>query len=286
MTDTESNRLSNEEESFLDETNSFVFEDEYSGVITLVGTVHVSKETRKRVIETINNMKPDVVAIELDSDRLYSMFERNADIVQGDVSTESGFRDLLRKNQAKMFDKEGLLKPGEADMLPAANTATELGSRIALIDMSIDELKSQVKSNVFPNGQFDLEILNKSSDEIIQSIMDLFKSRKDMASKMQNEGISSIVENMENKPISDVKKQFEPLENLAPEFVNALIDERDKYMSGRLHWLRKNGYDVVSVMGRGHIEGVYYYLSNPNEIPTEYVTEPDWYGYEEITISN
>lgn len=270
---------------FVDENGTVTLEDDYDGNITIVGTVHVSESTRERVIDTINKIKPDVVAIELDEDRLYSMFERKADVVRGDVPQESTFKKLLRENQSNMFDKKGVLKPGEADMLPATNTATEIGSKIALIDMSMSQLKSQVKSNVFPQGKFEPEILNKSSDEVIQSLRDLMRTRMDMGSKIKEKGVVGIVEDMEEQPISEVKKPFEPLENLAPEFVDALIDERDKFMSGRIHWLRKNGFSVVSVMGRGHLEGVYYYLKNPDEIPSEYITEPDWYEYEDISIS-
>lgn len=274
------------DEHLLNNNGTITVTDSYSGQITLVGTVHVSKITRERVLDTIEDVQPDTVAIELDSERLYKMFERGADIVGGDVTNKVGLQSLMRKQQEQMVEgNENLLRPGEADMLPAANTAIDMNKDIALIDMSVDELKSNVKNNAFSDGKIDIELFNKSSDEIIYNIKSLLDSRMDMATMIKNDGISKYVENMETAPLSEINTQFEPIQNLVPEFVDALIDERDKYMAGQLHWLRTNDRDVVSVMGKGHLNGVYNYLVNPEDIPDEYIAEPDWYNYSTISIN-
>lgn len=268
------------------DNNIVQLDDSYDSTTTLIGTVHVSKNTRKRVLDTIADMNPDVVAIELDSERLYKMFEGKADINIGDIPPNSMFQDIIKKQQEKMFsDKDGLLKPGDADMFPAANKAMKINSEIALIDMSVDDLKSNIKSNIFKDGKISLEIFNKSSDEIVDSLKLFINSRKDMATRANENGIEGLVEEMENSPLSEVSKQFEPLNNLAPEFVTALIDERDKHMAGKIHWLRQNKKNIIVVMGRGHLLGVQEYLNNPETIPDKYVTEPDWYNYTTIDIN-
>lgn len=263
--------------------------EEYDGDVRLVGTVHVSEQTRDRVIDTIQEDDPDTVAIELDRDRVYSMFERQADYVGGesvDQDDGGGLRELIREQQQQQFDGEGMLKPGEADMVPAALEAIDNDSNVAMVDMSVDQLKSNVVDNVYDEeGNLDIDLFNKSFGEIAQSVRGLVQSRTEMAEEIKEDGISAMVDKLENSSLDEVRKQMEPLRDVAPEVVEALIDQRDQYMAGRIHWLRKNGYDTVGVMGRGHITGVYDYLQNPENINDEQIVEPDWYDYTVIDIN-
>jgi len=288
MTQTNSAEKENNNESSAFDDGVIKIDDSYSGEITLVGTVHVSKRTRERVIDTISNINPDVVAIELDSERLYSMFERGADIAHGDVPNQNkfGLRSVIKKQQESMFkNNDELLQSGEADMLPAADMAMNIGSDIALIDMSVDDLKSNIKNNAITDGKIDLELFNQTSDDILQSLKSFVSSRIEIADKVkENGGITGYVEHMEDAPLSEIDGKFEPLKNIAPEIIDALIDERDKYMAGHLHWLRQEGLQVVAVMGRGHLPGVQEYLDNVDRIPEEYIVEPDWYNYSSISI--
>lgn len=281
--DTSDNETDTQESESVDNSD-------YDGSVELVGTVHVSKKTRDRVIDKINEVRPDVVSIELDRDRLYKMFERGADVVNGDGETQGegfGIQDLIRQQQQKQFGGDEFLKPGEADMLPAVREGIENNSRVALMDMSVDQLKQNVKDNVYDDeGSLDLEILNKSFDEMVDSFKSVIRSQSNMAEKIkEGDGMSEVVKNLEEAPLDQVQERMEPLKQVAPEVVEALIDERDKYMAGRLHWLRKNGYRTVGVMGRGHMSGVQEYLNNPDTIPSEYVVEPDWYDYTKIKIN-
>lgn len=284
------NTTSDDEGDILDEDGTVAIEDpQYSGSVRLVGTVHVSKETRNRVVDTVQEERPDVVAIELDEDRLFEMFKRGADVVGGEAEQQDtggfGLRDLIRKQQEKQFDTDDVLKPGEADMIPAVDEAVSLRKEVALIDMSVDQLKANVKENAYDDGSLDLEILDKSFGEVTDALKGFVRSRSEIADKVQDEGIGAVVEHLENASLDEVKGQMDPLREIAPEVIEALIDERDRYMAGRLHWLRQNGYDAVGVMGRGHLQGVYEYLQNPSEIPDQYVVEPDWYEYETIEIN-
>lgn len=291
-TEDETNEDSDRTESILgDDGTVRLNSDDYSGSLRLVGTVHVSRKTRDRVLSAISEDEPDVVSIELDRERLNSMFERESQIVVGGESSqdEQGLRDLMRSYRENQFESEDMLKPGEADMLPAVNKSTELGCRVALMDMSMSQLKENVKDNAYDeDGSLDIEILNKSFGEFVESVKSLVRSRSEMAENIRGEdgGISSVVENMENASLEEVNQQMEPLREVAPEVVEALIDERDRFMAGHLHWLRQNGYDVVGVMGRGHLSGVYDYLTNPEDIPEDYVQKPDWYSYTSIEIGS
>jgi len=145
-------------------------------------------------------------------------------------------------------------------------------------------------SAVDEDGNLDIEIVNKVMDgsfgEVVERVKQFTSSRDGMRETLEEEGMSGVIKEMEQSSLDQVNEQMEPLREVAPEVVEALIDERDKYMAGRIHWLRKNGYDTVATMGRGHLQGVYHYLQNPEELDEEYVVEPDWYEYSNIEISS
>lgn len=278
------------DEDFLRDDGTIVLDDDYEGRVRVVGTVHVSKQTRERVNETIDEEEPDVVAIELDDARLSEMFKRGADVVGGEAEDEGddgfGLRDIIRQQQESQFDGDEFLQSGEADMLPALRLGVDQGSEVALIDMSVDELKDNVKSNAYDeSGNLDLEILNKSFSEVTDAVKGLVGSRSNMAEKVQDEGMSAVIDQMENASLEEVKDQMDPLRNVAPEVIQALIDERDQHMAGHIHWLRQNGQDVTAVMGRGHLPGVHEYLQNPDTIPEEYVEKPEWYNYSKVELN-
>lgn len=279
---------SNESEGLLDEDGTVAVGGDYEGSVRLVGTVHVSKQTKDRVLDTIQQEEPDTVAIELDQERVYSMFERQADAVGGEAveQEESGIRQMLREQQQSQFDTEDMLKPGEADMIPAALEGIEQQANVAMVDMAVDQLKQNVIDNAYDeDGNIDLEIFNKSFGEIVQSVRGLAESRADMAEKLKEDGFSAVVDELENSSLDEVRGQMDPLRDVAPEVIEALIDQRDQYMAGRIHWLRKNGHNTVGVMGRGHLEGVYEYLQNPDTINEEHIVEPDWYDYNVVDIN-
>lgn len=285
---------SEDNEDFLDEDGTVTLDDDYEGTVRLVGTVHVSKTTRERVVSTVQEEEPDVVAIELDQDRLYDMFERGADVVEGenvgDEDEGGAIQDLIREQQQGQFDGEDMLQPGEADMLPAVREGVDLGKEVALIDMSMEQLQQNVKSNAFDeDGNLDVEIVNKikegSFGEVVDSVKEFVRSQREMQGKVDEDGMAGVIKDMEESSVDEVAEQMDSLREVAPEIVEALIDERDQYMAGRIHWLRQNGYDTVATMGRGHLQGVYGYLNNPEEINSDYVVKPDWYEYSTIEIN-
>ena len=114
--------------------------------LKIIGTAHVSDESVKEVRETILETRPDVVAVELDLNRLQNLKMEAAgqkpdkelnirEIIKSDQLTAflaSGFLSYMQK---KIGDEVGV-KPG-AEMLAAVSAAEEVGASIALIDRDI-----------------------------------------------------------------------------------------------------------------------------------------------------
>mgnify|MGYP000580873963 CR=1 FL=1 len=111
------------------------------GRVTVVGTAHVSQDSVEEVERTIEEERPDVVAVELDEGRYRQM--------KGETPDDLDAGDLLRGNTVFQFLAYWMLSyvqtrlgdqfdvtPG-ADMLSAIETAERLGLGVALVDRDI-----------------------------------------------------------------------------------------------------------------------------------------------------
>ena len=116
---------------------------ESDGSVRVVGTAHVSAESVREVEETIEEERPDVVAVELDEGRYSQMRgEEPEDLSAGDLlEGNTVFQFLaywmLSYVQARMGDRFDI-QPG-AEMLAAVETAEDLGIELALVDRDIQE---------------------------------------------------------------------------------------------------------------------------------------------------
>ncbi|QKY19562.1 TraB/GumN family protein [Halolamina sp. CBA1230] len=116
---------------------------ESEGSVQVVGTAHVSAESVREVEETIEEERPDVVAVELDEGRYNQMRgEEPEDLAAGDLlEGNTVFQFLaywmLSYVQARMGDRFDI-QPG-AEMLAAVETAEDLDIELSLVDRDIQE---------------------------------------------------------------------------------------------------------------------------------------------------
>ncbi len=112
-----------------------------TGSVTVVGTAHVSHESVEKVEQSIEEQRPDVVAVELDKTRYERMKgETPDDIDAGDIiSGKTVYQFLaywmLSYVQARLGDRFDI-EPG-ADMMAAIEAAEKQGSGVALVDRDI-----------------------------------------------------------------------------------------------------------------------------------------------------
>lgn len=211
--------------------------------ITLVGTAHVSKESVEEVKQTINDIKPDCVAVELDEKRADSI--QNADkYSQLDLvkvlKRKEGFLLLANLILASFQKRMGMnagVKPGD-EMLAAMEAARENNIHSELVDRPIQiTLKRAWAKNSFWGKCKLLATLLSSAfgkEEINPEEIENLKNRNEMDS-MMNE-----------------------LSEYMPVIKEVLIDERDRYLASKI-WLAE-GNNIVAVLGAGHLPGVKAYL--------------------------
>ncbi len=211
--------------------------------ITLVGTAHVSKESVEEVKESIKNIQPDCVAVELDEKRADSIKNPSRysqlDLVKV-LKRKEGFlllANLILSSYQRRMGLNAGVKPGD-EMIAAMNAAQEAGIRCTLVDRPIQiTLKRAWGKNTFWGKCKLLSTLLASAfskEEIEPDEIEKLKERNEMDS-MMNE-----------------------LSEYMPVIKQVLIDERDQYLASKI-W-ESEGSNIVAVLGAGHLPGVRAHL--------------------------
>jgi len=207
--------------------------------ITVLGTAHVSEESRKEVSDTIEELEPDLIAVELDDQRLESLRNesgwKNLDIVEA-IKDGKGYLLLLNLllsiYQRKIGLKEGV-KPG-AEMLEAVKQAEQKNIEYRVIDRDINETFQRLREEL---GFWDkISLVNIiSSEQIDIDIEDL--KNEDMIGKIVKE-----------------------LENEFPTIKRVFLDERNSYMTEKM--LNEEFKHGLMVVGAAHVPGIVEELEN------------------------
>ena len=213
--------------------------------ITLIGTAHVSKESIDEVVDAIESLNPDCIAIELDNQRLASMQDpesyKKLDIVKV-LKEGRGFMmmaNLVLSSFQKKIGSDMGVKPGD-EMKAAINKAKELNIPTAMVDRSIQvTLKRAWAKNTFMGKM-----------KLIASLFGALFDREEISS----EQIEAL------KKSNEMDAMMDELAKELPVVKKVLIDERDQYLASKI-WETK-GSNVVAVLGAGHLPGVERYLNS------------------------
>ncbi|HIO24314.1 MAG TPA: TraB/GumN family protein [Candidatus Poseidoniales archaeon] len=206
--------------------------------LRLIGTAHISRESAEVVKQQISEWQPDVVAIELDSNRLAHLQnpEKFDDEALTKVMKEGRtslllFQSLLAIEQRKMGMEAGE-KVG-VDLLAAVDAAEEYNIPIELVDRDIQiTLKRAWRKMKF-----------REKWRILYSLL---------ADEPDEEDID-VEELLRDGDL--ITQLMEELRASAPGAGEVLVDERDDYLAGSIEDLRGEK-KVLAVIGAGHIDGV------------------------------
>ena len=211
--------------------------------ITLVGTAHVSKESVEEVKQTINELKPDCVAVELDEKRADSIKNPSRysqlDLVKV-LKRKEGFlllANLVLSSYQRRMGLNAGVKPGD-EMIAAMNTAEEQQIRCTLVDRPIQVTLKRAwgKNSFFGKCKLFAMLLSSafSKEDVDPSEIEKLKQRNEMDSMMDE------------------------LSEYLPVIKQVLIDERDQYLASKI-W-SSEGNNIVAVLGAGHLPGVQAHL--------------------------
>ena len=205
--------------------------------IRLVGTAHISRSSADLVREQIADFEPDIVAVELDVDRLQALENPQAfdeetlgSAIKAGKAPLLLFQSLLATQQRKMGLETGE-KPG-VDLLTAVEEAKQNNLSLSLIDRDVKITLRRVwsKMGFFQKIKVLNALLAPEEDEEID--VDAIAEDSDLISEMMDE-----------------------LRKMVPAAGEVLIDERDEYLASRIRNEASKG-KVLAVMGAGHLKGV------------------------------
>lgn len=203
--------------------------------ITIVGTAHISQESRDEVRDTIETVRPDLVAVELDQSRFDSLSDDSGwkDLEISEAIRE-GKGNLLLLNlilsiyQRKLGLEEGM-KPG-AELMAAVDRAEEMDIEYALVDQDINKTLNRAISS--------LSILDKL--RIVASmILPSDEEEMDIDSLKDGDMIGTLIQELEDE---------------FPELKKVFLNERNTFMAEKI--LEKEFDSAVVVVGAAHVEGL------------------------------
>jgi len=218
--------------------------------IIIVGTAHVSEKSVQEVVGKIEEVRPDIVAVELCPARYRAITgqeeEREikiSELLRGGKLYFLLVQWFLAYIQRKMGEEMGV-KPG-SEMLAAIEAAKKVGARVALVDRDIGITIQRFWSA--------MSLLDKI--RLVWSLLPAAFGRGEEEIDIDSITQADIVSQM----ISEFRK-------ISPGAANVLVDERDAFLARNLYLLSKQGR-VLAVVGAGHREGITRHLEHPEKIP-------------------
>ncbi|PSH02353.1 MAG: hypothetical protein BRC26_00980, partial [Nanohaloarchaea archaeon QH_8_44_6] len=202
-------------------------------MVTVVGTAHVSDRSVEEARDTIEELQPDFVGVELDENRLESLKDREGwksidikEAVREGKGSVLALNLLMSMYQRKIGMKQGV-EPG-AELLEAVEVAEENEISYGVIDQEVSVTLEQVKEEL---GIFDKLFLLSS----------LFFEKTGIKVEELKES------DMLSQIVSELEEEF-------PELKKVLLDERNEYMADQL--LEKDFDHAVVFVGAAHVEGL------------------------------
>lgn len=219
--------------------------------IIIVGTAHVSEKSVQEVISKIEEMRPDIVAVELCPARYRALIGQEvekeikiSELLSGGKLFFFLVQLFLAYIQRKIGEELGV-KPG-SEMLAAIEAAKRAGARVALVDRDIG-----ITIQRFWSAMGFIDKIRLVGSLIPAALGWGDEEKIDIDSITQADIVSQM--------ISEFRK-------ISPGAANVLVDERDAYLARNLHLLSKQGR-VLAVVGAGHREGILKHLEHPENIP-------------------
>ncbi|MBT6995090.1 conjugal transfer protein TraB [Candidatus Woesearchaeota archaeon] len=220
---------------------------QYNG-LTIIGTSHISKQSVNDVKEHILIEKPEIIAIELDKIRLYSLLNKKKKLKSVDFR-KIGFTGLIfnfigayiEKKLGKLVDT----KPG-SEMLAAIKLARQEKIPISLIDQDIRITLKKITKNITWKEKF-------------RFLKDLFFSKQNKK-ELKKVDLSKVPS---EKIIEELTKEFK---KRYPTLYKVLVTERNQIMAKNLNKLIINNKDkkILAVIGAGHKRDIEKLLENAN----------------------
>jgi pheromone shutdown-related protein TraB len=216
--------------------------------LTIMGTSHIAKQSLEDVEKEIENKKPDIIALELDQRRLYSLFKKPGKIRIYDIKRVGikGFIfSLIGAWAEKKLGKIVGVAPG-SEMKKAAGLARNYDIKIALIDQDIEiTLKRFSKSLTW----------KEKWNFIVDVLKAIFVRKKIIEFDLTKVPSKKVIK----KLVGQVKKRY-------PNIYKVLIEERNHVMADNIKKIMETYPDkkILAIIGAGHEDDILEMIKKPS----------------------
>tara|TARA_Y100000031_G_scaffold149205_1_gene186627 strand:+ start:487 stop:1152 length:666 start_codon:yes stop_codon:yes gene_type:complete len=213
-----------------------------------MGTSHIAKQSLEDVEKEIENKKPDIIALELDRRRLYSLFKKPGKIRIYDIKRVGikGFIfSLIGAWAEKKLGKIVGVAPG-SEMKKAAGLARNYDIKIALIDQDIEiTLKRFSKSLTW----------KEKWNFIVDVLKAIFVRKKIIEFDLTKVPSKKVIK----KLVGQVKKRY-------PNIYKVLIEERNHVMADNIKKIMETYPDkkILAIIGAGHEDDILEMIKKPS----------------------
>ncbi|MBS3125603.1 TraB/GumN family protein [Candidatus Woesearchaeota archaeon] len=205
--------------------------------LKIIGSSHIAKESMEQVERTIRELKPKIVAIELDQKRLHALLSPKQ--ARGPTFKDIGrigiqgylFALLGGWMERKLGSQVGVL-PGD-EMRVAIKVTKEVNAQLALIDQDIEKTLKRLSQGLTWKEKF------RFVWDIVVGVVFRKGVEFDLSKVPQEEMIVKL--------LGEVRHKY-------PTIYRVLVFERNEHMARVLvHLLKTHPQDIiVAVVGAGH----------------------------------
>jgi pheromone shutdown protein TraB len=203
-----------------------------------VSVIHTDLESVEEARRVVREIKPDVVAVELDHNRYHQLInppEEGEMPPQGPGDMAQDLMQQLAVLEKSLGDITGSDVGDE--MLAAIEEGRALGAKIALVDRPM------------------VATVQALAQVPIDEMYRLTGMLPDATKDIQEGGASDLLSMLkEDGAVDELMEQFR---TEFPTLANVLIEQRDQYVAKALHFILNDVEGrIVAVLGAGHIQGV------------------------------
>ena len=224
--------------------------------LIIVGTAHISQKSKEQVKKTIEEERPEIVGIELDKQRFYSIMSKDrreikfTDIFKARRPGVFFVQYFLAKYQKKIAGQFNI-SPG-AEMIQAINSAKEIDAKILLADRDVNITLSRLLKSLNFRDKWKIFFSG-------------FKIKKELGDDLDINKILSEVEK-EDEENTQINKIMDIFMKEHKKIKKILIDERDLFICYHIQKVLEdpNVNTIVLVVGAGHMPGIIKNIENKN----------------------
>lgn len=211
---------------------------DYNEFVSLLGTAHFTRRSVREACESVEQLKPTDLAIELDLQRF--------NVLNGVCASCPKRLECDRK----------------CEFVGATDALGNTDANVWLIDMSEYEIAVRIRSAAYPFSSSGWGYITYADVSFFYDVSD--SEEEDEASLWER--------GYKEKVLDANQRRLEQLRKRTPAVWRVLIDERNTLMAARLGWIVSKSLDegkkpkILAVVGAAHVDGIKGLLANPSAI--------------------